>query len=71
MNQNSFIANRVKIIVACYLIQSNINTIQKALHSIPESDAANNLKKYLLDSKVFRFKPYLEKVIADIREIKP
>lgn len=71
MNKNSFYANRLKIILSCYSIQTNVNEILKALNTLPDGESSEELKKYVKSSKVMRFKPYLEKVVTDIRLINP
>jgi hypothetical protein len=70
MNQDNFYAKRLQIIRACYSIQSETNTILEAIKTLPESEASNILAEYIKESKIMRFKPYLEKILSDIREIK-
>lgn len=69
MNHDSYYAKRLQIIRAIYSIQAETNLILKTLNTLPPSDASNVLAAYVKESKIMRFKPYLEKILSDIREI--
>ena len=69
MQRNSYYAKRLQIILACYNIQYETNAILEALESLPEGDVSIILAAYVKESKIMRFKPYLEKIISDIRAI--
>lgn len=71
MNNSNYYAKRLKIILACYQIESATNDILKIMKDLdaPENLKFSDLHQYLKGSKVMRIKPYMEKIIGDIREI--
>jgi len=70
--QNDFFAKRLDVILALYMIEGNCNSIIKRMADLnPEIPAEKALHDYILSSKVMRIKPYLEKILTEIREITP
>jgi hypothetical protein len=59
---------KVKVLINVYDIQLSINSIIKEIHSLPDD---SELKKLILESKLARFKPYLDNLCKDIRDKKP
>lgn len=58
------------------MIQGNVNDIIKTIADLNKSyegqpQAEKELHDYIVNSKIMRFKPYLDKILTDIREIHP
>jgi hypothetical protein len=66
MPEPNFHHKKLEIILACYSIQKETNDILKVIHSLSEH---SELRNYVLNSKICRFKPYLETILTQIREI--
>jgi len=70
--QNTFFAKRLDVILALYMIEGNCNSIIKRMADLnPDIPAEKVLHDYILNSKIMRIKPYLEKILTEIREITP
>lgn len=69
MNKENYYAKRLQIIRAIYSIQSETNTILNSIKTLPEGEQSVLLAEYIKESKIMRFKPYLERILTDIRAI--
>lgn len=70
MKKDSFYAKRLQVILNLYELERSTNNLLKVVNEIDNSFYSHKaLQEYIYQSKIMRFKPYIEKMLTDIRKI--
>lgn len=70
MKKDSFYAKRLQVILNLYDLERSTNNLLKVVNEIDNSfESHKALQDYIYQSKIMRFKLYIEKMLTEIREI--
>lgn len=71
MNNQSFYATRLSLILDCYDIKRCLNSLQKKIKVLNSEVPAEAKLHVYLTGKLTKLTPYMDKVLEDVREIHP